>query len=188
VKKGEAIRKIKPDKHVEDNLIVAKYGRFAGSRAFEALRYFEMMRLCSEHEETREFIQIMGTYPFAKLTLLDGMGPFIEAIKKRDAAFFEELAELMRWMSSQNSWASPVWEAFISYIWWEQQKIRYGERKREITRKEVAEYLGEKFNDRVPDTKISMMATRCGIKLKPGKPGPSDEYRRHRRRRSPRKH
>jgi hypothetical protein len=133
VKKGEAIRKIKPDKHVEDNLIVAKYGRFAGSRAFEALKYFEMMRLCSEHEETREFIQVMGTHPFAKLTLLDGMGPFIEAIKKRDAAFFEELAELMRWMSSQNSWASPVWGSIhILYL--------VGTRKDSIRRKENGDY------------------------------------------------
>ncbi|PYJ10672.1 MAG: hypothetical protein DMF06_05670 [Verrucomicrobia bacterium] len=165
MKKDEAIRKIKKKNHVEDNLLIAKYGRFAG-RVMRALTEFEMAVLASEHPAIVEAQR--------SNVLLSGLEPFLAALKCRDARFFEDLAQVMR---RERFPVSPVWESFLTYVWAEQKKIRFGERAERITRKEVAQYLAEKFNDKVPDTKISKMATQCGIKLVPGKPGPTPRKR-----------
>jgi hypothetical protein len=177
MKKGEAVRRIKPEKHIEDNLMIAQYGVFADTKAFQAWEQFHMGLVASEHTNTTKMEQMTGQ-PFTKLVLLWGLEPIIAALKRRDAYFFEKLAELFRWLESQKGGpASPKWAYCAAYIARERKRILYGDRTTEITRKEVQDYLKEHFSDEVNENFMSQMEKQLGVKLKHGKPGPKPERR-----------
>lgn len=163
MKKGQNNKALSPDKTWAENLDVAMWGRFAGTKALEA---YDAVVFGLHNWE--------GAPPNAALIdAANALDYFKNAIARKDAQFFRDLAEMVELIDSNGfAHVSPEYAEAIAFYNVQKLRAASGKRPAKITREEIRDHLSRVYPDGINDLQVYRIMKATGMKLERGKPGP----------------